>query len=178
MKIKKLVIPLIFCSLVSFFCLSEMAMAQSEPGGEQDPVVTKSYVDGKISELESNASSEINEYQMEFIIDEVTGRILDEGLSPTQQVSGGDLTYVPVSVYAGQTILGGEGTEMILRSGSAIGYSSVADGLANTTTGGDVKLGDAVGVNNLLIVPRNDGRGLTATSDIWLLVKGNYNVIN
>jgi hypothetical protein len=155
-----------------------MAMAQSEPGGEQDPLVTKSYVDSKIEEIEGTGSGDISEYQIEFIIDEVTQRIIDEGLEPSYRSSGDADVYVPVSLFAGQTILGGEGTEMILRSGSAIGYSSGPDGLANTTTGGDVKLGDAVGVNNLLIIPRNDGRGLTATSDIWLLVKGNYNVIN
>jgi hypothetical protein len=47
-------------------------------------------------------------------------------------------------------------------------------GLSDVTGGTDVKHQEAVRSNHLLIVPRSDGRGLLAQTDIVLLVWGLY----
>jgi len=87
-------------------------------------------------------------------------------------------SFVPVSAAAGQIIVGGEGTEIILRSGAAVGYTSVADGIVNASVGADIKNGQAIKTNQLHIVPRADGRGVRVTQDAWFIIKGSYQVID
>jgi len=91
---------------------------------------------------------------------------------------GGISSFTPVSAVAGQIILGGEGTEIILRSGAAVGYTEVKDGIVNASSGTDVKTGQAIKPNQLHIVPRDDGRGVQVTKDAWFIIKGSYQIIN
>jgi hypothetical protein len=50
-------------------------------------------------------------------------------------------------------------------------------GLANITEGKDITSGENVLQNHLLIIPRNDGRGVKAkNNNVILLVKGAYRV--
>ena len=48
--------------------------------------------------------------------------------------------------------------------------------IADLTGGADLMTGASVELNHLLLVPRNDGRGITAVTDIWVMVRGEYNV--
>lgn len=122
-------------------------------GTSSDPLVTKSYVDEKISDLK------------EYVEDSVS-----EDTSTSSQ-------YQVILVPNGSTIIGGEGTEMILRSGTANVVSSTTNGLVNMTTGEDALDGTSVQKNNLMIVPRNDGRGLEVTSDNTnIMVRGSYEI--
>ena len=38
--------------------------------------------------------------------------------------------------------------------------------------------GNTIENNNLLIVPRDDGRGVKTTEDSWFIIKGEYKIIN
>lgn len=118
------------------------------PGSEDDPVVTKSYVDAEIAELKSTI------------------------------VSGGSAasTYQPLQIAAGKSFIGGAGTELILRSGEATAIDNGANGISDITAGTDLWTGNAVSANHLLLVPRADGRGIKATTDIWLMVRGAYEI--
>ena len=96
---------------------------------------------------------------------------------------GGSVTGVPgavvpfeaVFVPAGHTLLGHAGAEIILRSGNAVAVSG-PDGMVNVTAGADLIGGQTVPHNNLLLVPRTDGRGMSFTTDAWLMVKGGYEI--
>lgn len=137
----------------------------SAPGGSDDPLVSRSYVDGRIDELKQMISS----------LSSASSTKTDNSSNQTSsnQISS---SYVPVSAKAGQNIIGGEGTEIILRSGQAKGFVSGANGIINATDGSEIMNGDTIKINNLLIVPRNDGRGITAVTDIWIIVKGEYKI--
>jgi len=200
MKFKNMILPTICGSLLAFSFMSNTFASSSLPGSAEDPVVTKSYVDKLVSDMaatlrtqgstttgsSSTGSSkiEISEYQMEFIIDEVTDKVIAEiartqqttqqSVAQQQPAAAAQSVYVPVNLLAGQILIGAEGTEIILRSGTAIGYTAVTDGLANVTTGKDIGNNIDIGRNNMLIVPRADGRGVKASTDVWLLVKGAY----
>jgi len=89
-----------------------------------------------------------------------------------------DSSFTPVSAAAGQIILGDEGTEIILRSGAAVGYTAVADGIVNASAGADIKNGQVIKTNQLHIVPRADGRGVRVTQDAWFMIKGSYQIVN
>ena len=118
-----------------------------EPGSAEDPVVTKSYVDSQIAAALKGVGT-----------------------------GGSSATFKPVFVEAGKKLIGGEGTELILRSGSALAVASGQDGLSDATEGKDLKGGFAVTRNHLLLIPRADGRGISAAEDIWVMVKGTYTI--
>ena len=81
-----------------------------------------------------------------------------------------------VSVKKGQKFTGGSGCEFILRQGTAAVVSAELGGLSDVTAGYDIASGVDVPPNHLLIVPRDDGRGFTATTDVVIMVKGSYKI--
>lgn len=85
-------------------------------------------------------------------------------------------SYSPISLTQGQRLIGGEGTEIILRSGEATAIDNGANGISDLTAGLDLMTGSQVGTNHLLLVPRSDGRGILATTDIWVMVRGTYTI--
>jgi len=85
-------------------------------------------------------------------------------------------TFSPIELKAGQRLIGKEGTEIILRSGEAAAIDNGENGVADLTSGVDLLSGHVVGQNHLLLVPRDDGRGIAALTDIWVLVRGDYTV--
>lgn len=115
-----------------------------DPGSEDDPVVTKSYVDSQIAEIKSSETA--------------------------------TSVFEPVFVESGKKLIGGAGTEIILRSGGALAIDNGQDGLSDVTGAKDLAGGFAVTKNHLLLVPRDDGRGISAETDIWVMVKGTYNI--
>ncbi len=84
------------------------------------------------------------------------------------------LMYKPVKMEEGQTIIGGEGAEIILRAGEGTAIASGINGIADLTLGQDIKNGNKIKQNHLLIVPRADGRGFKADTLCWILVRGDY----
>ena len=65
---------------------------------------------------------------------------------------------------------------MILRMGSATVNASQSGGLSDVTAGFDLPQGYAMPANHLLVVPINDGRGVTMTTDGKIMIKGAYSV--
>lgn len=87
--------------------------------------------------------------------------------------------YVVIELDEGMRVIGGESTEFILRGGNATAVGNAdGDGLTDITSGVDLKTGDSVAYNHLLIVPRPDGRGLDSHGKSWIMVKGSYEIIH
>ncbi len=124
-------------------------------GTESDPLVSKSYVDDKIEQVLT---------------------IINGGSVSVDTSSASSATYQTVYLSAGETVMGGEGTEIIMRSGKANVYITGADGIVDATTGSNLNDGAAAQTNHIMIVPRGDGRGLKATEGAWFLIKGEYTV--
>jgi F0F1-type ATP synthase membrane subunit c/vacuolar-type H+-ATPase subunit K len=138
------------------------------PGSATDPLVSKSYVDQRIDEISAGGMTDAAK---ETLVSEAVAR-----LEPLLSARAG-LSYAPVRATLGQTIIGGEGAEIILRSGTADAVSASPDGLADVTGGFDIGAGSTISLNHLLIVPRGDGRGALITSqEAWFLIKGRYMV--
>ncbi len=170
-----------------------MATNATSPGSYDDPVVSKSYVDGLMGDVlqdilklqqESEqlrneldiientfANSEIN---IDNNTEETTDNDNDEIKIPVQ-----NYTYKPVKLTRNQLLLGGEGTEVILRSGSATAYTESANGLSDVTSGDELMNGDNIPLNHVLVIPRDDNRGFTVTeTEAWILIRGDYTIIN
>jgi len=88
-------------------------------------------------------------------------------------------SFLPVMLGEGQSLIGGAGAEIILRSGEATAIDNGENGVSNLTAGTDLMTGAQVGTNNLLLVPRADGRGIKALVDeTWVMVRGEYEIIH
>jgi hypothetical protein len=107
----------------------------------------------------------------------VTKSYVDAQIAALKGGGGGSsAAFQPVFVEAGKNLIGGEGTELILRSGGALAIAKGQDGLSDVTEGKDLQGGFAVTRNHLLLIPRDDGRGINAATDIWVMVKGTYSI--
>lgn len=154
--------------------------ATSEPGSEGDPLVSKGYVDQQLNIL----LEKLRTFQLQN--NELTTKIaaLQTGLDELAAGGAGSSSqgYTVVEMTAGQFLLAGEGgVELILRSGQAIAISGInGDGIADITAGKgtayDLKSGDALPQNHLLLLPRNDGRGIQASTNIFILIRGEYTI--
>lgn len=124
-----------------------------EPGSSEDPLVTLSYVEQRISQLRTYIDQQIR-----------------------SNPSSGGATFQVVNLQAGQTLVAGQGTEIILRSGRATAIDSPHGGLSDVTAGRDIRKGQPVPQNHLLIIPRADGRGARSETATVFMIRGSYSI--
>lgn len=106
----------------------------------------------------------------------VTKSYVDSQIAQLKGSGAESGAYVVVQVSAGQRLLGKSGTEIILRSGEATAIDNGANGISDMTAGKDLMTGQSIGQNHLLLVPRDDGRGIQAITDIFAMVRGAYSI--
>jgi len=116
-----------------------------------DPLVTLSYLEKRIEEFKNYVDNN------------------------NQGAAVASSKFQVVEVKAGQTVIFTDASvEFILRSGEAIAIASENGGLADLTEGMDLATGDFVKKNHLMLIPRNDNRGIVAKTDLWVMIKGTY----
>lgn len=159
--------------------------AAAEPGTDSDPVITQSYVDKKVTDLNTNidslkakldtASAAVTELQKKVSDLETANDTLSKQIKELQPDT---MKFKPIQVKAGQKLIAGESAEIILRSGKATALAGTYGGLSDITAASsvDIKTGANIPLNHLLLVSRDDGRGLSAVSDIWIIIKGTYTI--
>ncbi|MDO4743968.1 MAG: hypothetical protein Q4A86_01110 [Clostridia bacterium] len=138
--------------------VSAFTVVLAEPGGTDDPLISKSYI-------ETVLMPQIKEY--------VETKI--------SQINSGSGTHTAesfkvVDMKAGQKMICDAGAELILRMGKADIIATEKGGLADTTAGFDLANGSDMPSNHLLIVPLGDGRGIEAKNDVIVMVKGGYTI--
>lgn len=106
----------------------------------------------------------------------VTKSYVDE-LFASLSAGSGAAVFQVVEVSAGKSLIGGAGTELILRGGKAAAIDNGVDGISDLTAGKDLKTGDMVSLNHLILVPKDDGRGLACQARSWVMVKGAYTIL-
>lgn len=151
---------IIFTLSIFFICGLAFGTGKAmgiDPGSNQDPLVSKSYVDAQIKEV------------MDLI-----GGILSNTNGSSK---GGSLTYEVVNVPAGQNLIGGQSAEIILRGGKGLAITSEMGGLQDITDGVDIYGGQMIPKYHLIIVPRDDGRGVYAETDCVFMIRGEYEIL-
>lgn len=151
MKIKKSIV-----AIGAAVLLLGSTIAFSEPGSDNDPLISLSYLNNSIE-------------QIKVYIDSKIGNINNNGTN-----SSNDLEIVEIN--KGQFLIGYSGTEIILRSGKGKAVVSDLGGLSDVTAGNDIGKDMNIPSNHLLIIPRSDGRGVYATSDAIFMVRGIYDI--
>ena len=135
-------------------------------GGQTDPLVTKSYLDGPFME------------QVRALVN----RTVDARKTELEQAAGqgGGTTagnvFTVVTLSQGQVLEGDVGCEVMLRIGTAACGTSDSVGLIDTTSGTVLGNGEALITNHLYMVTIST-RTVTATSGtVKVLVRGPYTV--
>lgn len=142
---------------------SSVYAAKGDAGSSNDPLVTKSYVDSKVTQLQKTV--EVQASMIDLLTQEINNMGKEESSS-----------YEVVTVPAGQSIVGKQGTEIIVRSGNGQVLASDGGGLQDMTEGIDLLGGSEIPKYHLVIIPREDGRGIYATKDLIVMVRGGYNI--
>lgn len=142
---------------------SSVYAAKGDAGSSNDPLVTKSYVDSKVTQLQKTV--EVQASMIDLLTQEINNMGKEESSS-----------YEVVTVPAGQSIVGKQGTEIIVRSGNGQVLASEGGGLQDMTEGTDLLGGSEIPKYHLVIIPREDGRGIYATKDLIVMVRGGYNI--
>ena len=159
-KTGKLYITIILTAMLTFLLMhivQAVTTVSNEPGTESNPLVAKDYVDTKINTLNQQIQT----------------------LKQTQG-SGGSSLFQVVELKIGQQLLSGASGEIIVRSGTATAVSGQnGDGLSDLTTDdstkGNLVTGQVIPLNHLLLISRDDGRGIKAVSDkVFILCRGSY----
>lgn len=151
-RIKKIILVIASISIVL-----GTGVVFSEPGSENDPLVSLSYLEKRLE-------------QFKYYV--------DEKLSKTNNNIQGNTSnnLEVVEIFEGQSIIGKGGTEIILRGGKAKIIAGELGGLSDVTDGKDLGMGKSIPPEHLLIIPRNDGRGAYAVTDAIFLVRGEYEI--
>ena len=166
--------------LLTGFFLGQSVAADSGliPGSEQDPLVTASWVEAKLEALTRSLKEEFRERESQE--DRMQQPEGGERPRPGEPIviAGPAPAYTVVVVEAGKQMHTGEGTEFILRSGRVKALVPLADtGLVNLTTGKTLNDGDLLERDNLLLSPRDDGRGIVTETQAIFLIKGLYKIV-
>ena len=118
--------------------------AAAAPGTDEDPLISKSYLDSVVYPyIDSAVASDKAGVQI-------------------------------INLEAGESIYCTAGTELILRGGEASVIASQRGGVCDVTSGYDLADGTEIYPNHLLIVPVEDGRGAYAETDAIFMVRGSF----
>jgi hypothetical protein len=143
------------------------AVIYAAPGDSNDPIVVLSYLNDRFKAL-------INDYKLNELGN--LQKKVDE-LAKAGTSGGSTAALEVVEIRAGDKLIAGAGTELILRGGKAFVIGSEMGGIANVTAGKDFVSGMEFVSNHLMIVPRADGRGAYTNDYAIFMVRGTYEIV-
>lgn len=138
------------------------AATSGEAGTTTDPVVTKSYVEKRLAELSVALTQKIDALAAKT-----------EGNAGGTSAPGAPPAFEVIELQNGDRVTFGENTQVILRGGAAVAVVAEND-LPDVTGGNGIALGQKIPLNHLIIIPKNDGRGMNIQDRSWLMISGQY----
>lgn len=148
--------------------------AIGDAGTQTDPVVTKSYVEKRLSELEQKVTDSAVAKSTEQV--NAMKAQLETLLKASGSGNSAASDFSLIQVKAGDVLVFNANTQLVMRSGLATIIGGQGGGLSDLTQGKDLKDGDNLETNHLVLVPKNDGRGIKMGYDGWLMIKGGYQI--
>jgi len=195
LKFKLFSAALVFCLVLAlplFFSSSiPVSGAEASAGSADDPLVTLSYINKvfkpQIEQLIAEKLKDFNPGANSAPSTPSTPSVTSPPSAPStgsgpaiQMPAGASVSYVTLELTKGQKLRSKEGSlELILRPGSgAVVISKFqTQGIADLTTGDELLNGKSLPINHMLLIPRNDGRGISVTSVIaYVMVRGDYEI--
>jgi len=169
---------LTLCIGISLGFITVNVSEADEPvaGSDGDPLITESYLELRLGELNKTLLYKIEEVK-KMLVDNNALPSEEDKQSETQISEKENIvipTYKILELKKGDVIYFGENVEVIVRSGKVIAIEGEKGGIADLTDGYDLKNGDEVKLNHLLLIARDDGRGFNIQSTAFIMVKGIY----
>ena len=143
------------------------AVIYAAPGDSNDPIIVLSYLNDRIKAL-------INDYKLDEL-ENLQEKVDD--LASSSGTGDSSTALEVVEIHAGEKLIAGAGTELILRGGKAFIIASEMGGISNVTAGKDFVSGMEFVANHLMIVPRDDGRGAYTNDYAIFMVRGAYEIM-
>lgn len=166
MKKRSWLAPLLVVVMI-FGAMNMTVSVAAEPGSDQDPLVTLSY---------------LNDTFLNTVLEKVDQKIAARNTEIVKQLGGqasnaeSANTFSVVTLTQGQILTGDIGCEVMLRVGTAACVAPSAPGLIDETSAGTLNNGGALEKNHLYMMTI-EGRGVQATAATTkLLVRGTYTV--
>ncbi len=170
--------PLVSLSYINNVLAPEISEKVDEIIAEKTSGLS-SELDSKINSISGEIDDKISEYTSksaeDLVTDAFVANVADKVAAKVGGGSSASSTFALVKLKEGQTITGKVGMEALLRLGSAACVSTGTPGLIDMTTGGDLAGGKPLEKNHLYLCTV-DGRGIKASSDATLLVRGPYSI--
>lgn len=160
MKKRHLIILIAAAIILAMAFMAVTYGGDAEPGSEDNPLITKLYLDDIVEDIKGS-------------IEKLEAKIASLEKGGSSQAAS---SWEVIQVEAGKSVLGGEGTEIVLRSGVATALDNGANGISDLTAGADLMGGTSIVQNHLLLVPRQDGRGIKCQNSCWVMVLGAYTI--
>lgn len=156
-------------------CLLFTVAYAATAGGQGDPLITLSYLNGTFTkQVESMVDEAVSARKTEM--EQSLRNILAGGSGNTGTSSGTGSVFTVVTLSQGQSLVGGVGCEVMLRIGSATCGSEDSVGLIDTTSGGVLGNGQALAVNHLYMVTISPRRVTAASGTVKVLARGPYSI--
>lgn len=145
----------LICAAMVVVTMTGVALAVSQQGSQNDPLVTLSYLnDVVVPDLMAQAEAHI-EAGTNYLVEEVR--------------AGGKAVFSAAEIEAGSKVVLTSGTQIILRTGAAVN----TDGIIDLTTGGS--MWNDLETNHLYISTM-DGQTISVSENAVFLIQGKYEV--
>lgn len=172
---KKVIIFILILSII--LCIP----LHANPGDKDDPIIVLSYLNARLEQiinqfkLESieTMNNDLVELKKAYKENKLELEDLKEKTKNSIQTTS-NLEIVTLAV--GQKLIAGAGTEIILRAGKVTAIAAENAGLSDITQGKDIKLNENIEKNHMIIIPRDDGRGILCVESAILMIRGTYTI--
>lgn len=169
-----IILLILFAISLGFNIFAAVAENTAEPGSEQDPLVSKAYVDEVTTKYMAEISKSNEQIAALKTQLEASNAQIEELKNQLQTGSTGASIYAIVNLEAGQQLLPGAGTEIILTNGKAAAVAGKEGLLLDATSAKTLSKGTTIVLNHMLISAKDDGRGIKASAKSTVIVKGVY----
>ena len=158
-------------------------------GTAEDPLISLSYlnsvvipqlttlIEQKVQEAAGAGQiTSVDEQKLQELVAKEVADALSGGSSEGGAASASQ--YEAVQLFAGQTMVGSQGSiEVLLRRGTFHCVDPEGQKITNVTKGSEAGDGNELTLQNLYLIPRSDGRGITCASEEgWGMVRGAYTI--
>ena len=181
-RVPLLALAAVVMLLAGFWFGQAAAQSGAAPGTTQDPLASVSYVTQAISSALSGQVPSLVSQGIASALPGVVTPLVQSTVQSTVQTdlqaalktlpTGGSQTVAVVSVPPGEELVAQQGTEFVLRGGTAAVRLAPTSGggFADLTSGQNLGQGAGVPQNQLLLAARTDGRGIVPVGPARLLV--------
>ena len=156
-------------------CFLFTAAYAANAGGQADPLVTLSYLNGtytrQVRDMVDQTVTQ-RKAEMEQSLRNILAGNGGTSIAPT----GGNGVFTVVTLSQGQSLVGDVGCEVMLRVGSAVCGSEDSVGLIDTTSGSVLGNGQALAANHLYMVTISPRRVTATAGTVKVLARGPYTI--